>query len=309
MGIFFILLSIVLNQIFYNSLAGNNAVYQYAYSSIGIGLDVSKVLILILGVFLLSHGGLIHIIAGGASILIYCGLFILSLISGWGFSLVVAENYETDRQQSSIHYQTALTDMQLATDNLTRLAEHATLNPVALESQAQSELAKQVQNSGGANAGTLAARTADCTNTATYYYQYCATYLALTQKIEYAQQYQAALAQKQLAESRFNNLQSGSGSQIVTHPVFTGLASIGIFGNTPEIAKLNFLFASFLLVEIIGAFFFAVGALFKNNAVLTVDEMQQAMKNITATAQMYEKFRNEQTALPANQIPKANPML
>ena len=307
MGIFFILLSIVLNQIFYNSLAGDNAVYQYAYSSIGIGLDVSKVLILILGVFLIAHGGLMHVIAGGVSIVIYAGLFILSLIAGWGFSLVVADNYENNKQQSSVHYQNSLSNMQLATDNLTRLAEYSSLSVPALESQMQSELAKQVQNSSGANAGTLDARTSGCTNTGTYYYQYCNQYNDLSQQIEYAKQYQAALAQKKLAESDFNNLQSGGVSQVVTHPVFTGLAAIGIFGETPEIAKLNFLFVSFLLVEIIGAFFFAVGSLFKNGGVLTVDEMQHAIKNITATAQMYEQFRNDQLAMPSS-IPKTDPM-
>lgn len=67
MGLFFILLGIFLNFQLYTSLAGDSSLYKYSYGAIGIGLDVSKVICLILGAFLIKEA---------ASTLIFAGFFL-----------------------------------------------------------------------------------------------------------------------------------------------------------------------------------------------------------------------------------------
>lgn len=290
-GFLFIVLGIALNQIFYYSLAGDATVYQAAYSAIGIGLDVSKVLALMLGAALIATGAAGMVIAGAISLLLYLCLAGISLTAGWGFSLVVAENYETAKQQASSQYQLAQSSLETATATANNLAQYSTLNLTDLESQAQAELAKQVQNSSGKNAGTLAARTADCTNTTTYYFQYCNRHNELQSQITQAKQYESAIAAKQAAQTEMANIDSNGIANNVMHPVFIGLSTLGILGKTPEMAKYRFLFISFSLIEFIGAFFFALGVMFKARATLTVTEMASNMKQIQSTIASVDSFK------------------
>ena len=292
-GFLFIVLGISLNQIFYYSLAGDATLYQFAYSAIGVGLDVSKVLALMLAAALVASGVAIMVIAGGIAFMLYLCLAGISLTAGWGFSLVVAENYESTKQQTSAQYQLAQSNLETATATANNLAQYSTLNLTDLESQAQAELSKQVQNSSGKNAGTLSARTADCNNTTTYYYQYCNKYNELQSQIAQAKQYDSAIAAKQAAQTDMANIDSNGIANSVMHPVFIGLATLGIFGNTPEMAKYRFLFISFSLIEFIGAFFFALGVMFRQRASMTVNEMQSAMKNITSTVNAINSFQGQ----------------
>lgn len=297
-GFLFIILGMALNQIFYYSLAGDAMLYQFAYSAIGIGLDASKVLALMLAAVLIATGAAFMVIAGMVSMLLYICLALISLTAGWGFSLVVAENYETAKQQSSIQYQTAMSDYEAAKANLLSLAVYSNLNISSLEHQAKLELAKQIQNSSGVNAGTLDSRTNSCTNTSTYYYQFCAKYNQIQAQIKQTKQYQSALEQKSQAQNELSSINNDGLATSIMHPVFIGMAKLGILGATPEMAKYRFLFISFSLIEFIGAFFFALGVMFKNRATMTVNEMQAAMKNITSTVNAVNQFQ-AQTAQPA----------
>jgi len=290
-GLIFIILGMSLNQIFYYSLASDVTVYQFAYSAIGIGLDASKVLALLLTAAFISSGIALMVITGFFTFTLYLSLAAISLIAGWGFSLVVAENYEASKMQASAQYQLALSNQEMANDKLNQLAQHATLNLTELENAAQTELSKQVQNSSGANAGTLAQRTSNCTNTSTYYYRYCTPYNELQAKIQNAQAYQAAINAKQLATQEMANIDANGLATSTVHPVFIGMASMGILGNTPELAKYRFTFISFTLIEIIGAFFFAIGVMFKNRASMTVHEMSNNMQLIQANIKAVQDFQ------------------
>lgn len=294
-GLIFIILGMSLNQIFYYSLASDVTVYQFAYSAIGIGLDASKVLALLLTAAFISSGIALMVIVGFFTFTLYLSLAAISLIAGWGFSLVVAENYEATKTQASAQYQLALSNQEMANDKLNQLAQYASLNLTELESAAQSELSKQVQNANGVNSGTLAQRTNDCTNTSTFYYKYCAQYNELQTQIQQAQAYQAAVNSKQFAAQEMANIDANGLAASTVHPVFVGMASMGILGNTPELAKYRFTFISFTLIEIIGAFFFAIGVMFKNRATMTVSEMTNNMKliqdNIKAVQQFQQGFQ------------------
>jgi len=304
-GFLFIILGIALNQIFYYSLAGDATLYQFAYSAIGIGLDVSKVLALMLAAALIATGIALMVIAGAIAFALYLFLASISLTAGWGFSLVVAENYETTKQQSSAQYQLAQSNLETAIATANNLAQYSTLNLANLESQAQVELSKSVQNSSGKNAGTLATRTTDCTNTTTYYYRYCDKYNQLQAQIEQAKQYQTALAAKQAAQTDMATIDSSGIATSVLHPVFIGMSKLGILGDTPEMAKYRFLFISFSLIEFIGAFFFALGVMFRQRASMTVNEMQTAMKNITSTVDAINRFQGQMPSPALSAAPKS----
>jgi len=296
-GFFFIGLGIALNQIFYNSLAGDVATYQLAYSAIGIGLDISKVVALMLGAALITTGAVLSIFAGCVSLALYVVLASISLTAGWGFSLVVAENYETSRQQSTMQYQLATNSLEQSTATLSQLAAFSAINGVSIQSQIDNELSKRVQNISGSNAGTLAARTANCTNTGTFYFKYCTEYLALNSKLDNYNQYQTALAAKTLAQTDMVAMDSVGASSEVAHPAFVGLSSMGILGATPEIAKYRFLLISFSAIEFIGAIFFVIGAMFGTRQQMTVAEMKQTYKNINDTMMELDSFRPQTTSL------------
>ena len=132
MGLFFIILGIFLNIQLYTSLAGDSTLYKTSYGLIGIGLDISKVLCLTLGVFLVAHGSNSAITAGIISLIFWLVLSAISLSASWGFSLVVAKQYEDKALVKSDKFITAKENVRNAQEKLDSASQYASVNVASL---------------------------------------------------------------------------------------------------------------------------------------------------------------------------------
>ncbi|EDN68184.1 membrane protein [Beggiatoa sp. PS] len=125
MGLFFILLGIFLNFQLYISLAGDQFFYKYSYGAIGIGLDISKVICLILGAYLIRQTVSSLMIAGLISLVFWLILSLISWAAGWGFTLFVTQKYESEAFQKNMQVQAVragIEDAQLKVEQLSQYA-------------------------------------------------------------------------------------------------------------------------------------------------------------------------------------------
>lgn len=135
MGLFFICLGIFLNFQLYTSLAGESTLHKTSYGLIGIGLDISKVLCLSLGVFLIALKYTASIIAGIVSLAFWLVLSAISLSAGWGFSLVVSQDYENHALMNSSQLQSARAGVENAQAKWDNASQYANVNSAALTSK------------------------------------------------------------------------------------------------------------------------------------------------------------------------------
>jgi len=126
LGLGFIVLGLFLNFQLYTSLApSGETVYKGSYALVGLLLDLSKVTLLILGVLLLGNGkynfGLI-------CLAFYVILSGISFSAGWGFSLIVAERYESEQAKSSFEYANYQNQLETANNSKAKYAAYASLD-------------------------------------------------------------------------------------------------------------------------------------------------------------------------------------
>ena len=138
MGLFFILLGIFLNFQLYTSLASDSTLYKVSYGLIGVGLDISKVLCLTLGVFLISLKFTGGIIAGIVSLAFWLVLSAISLSAGWGFSLVVSQDYESKALMGSSQLQSAKASIESAQAKLDSASQYASVDINAVIAKTES---------------------------------------------------------------------------------------------------------------------------------------------------------------------------
>lgn len=273
MGLFFICLGIFLNFQLYTSLAGNSTLYKTSYGLIGIGLDVSKVLCLSLGVFLIAQRLTATIIAGIVSLGFWLVLSAISLSAGWGFSLVVANDYETQAFLNSSQLQSAKVSVKSAQAKLDSASQYASTDIQVLTNR------KEALD----NALIVLERTLD--GCPANYFTNCINPIKkkiegvmkeltpLTAQVNGYQSYQSALSHKERMAQELAGLNVGSvNTDSYMHPLFIGLASI--FDSTPQTAKYRLLLATFTLTELLGTLFFAIGALFSGKREFTLQDLQ-----------------------------------
>jgi hypothetical protein len=291
MGLFFILLGIFLNFQLYTSFAGNSPLYKYSYGAIGIGLDVSKVICLILGAFLIRQADSPLIIAGFVSLAFYLVLSLISWAAGWGFTLVVTQGYEKKAFQQNIQVQAAQASVDDAIAEVKRLSQYA--NPPNI-AQAQAE---QLQNKldvlwASSATNSLGQRTGrsvnsilggTCPGNSWYHRKYCPQIQNIQSKMAQHQtvlknhaSYLAAIKHKnammkELGQMNPANINTGS----YMHPLFIGMAVL--FGTTPQLVKYRLLLLTSAMIEMLGGLFFVIGILLKEQ-IYTMKEMMAMEK-------------------------------
>ncbi len=289
MGLFFICLGIFLNFQLYTSLAGNGALYQYSYGIIGVGLDVSKIICLLLGTYLIRQGDSTFIIAGFVSLAFYIILSLISWAAGWGFTLIVTQNYETKAFQQNSQIRALESSVDDANNEVKRLAKYADESVI---NQAQSKIhAVELEvnmlwdtvavNSIGQRTGKTVRSQLDgiCPGATWYHKKYCPEILAAKARIKPYQQVIDNHAAYLSAIKHKNNMVQGLGNpeygginpNSYMHPLFIGM---GILLNTSApIVKYRLLLLTSAMIELLGGLFFVIGLILKGKQSYSIEEM------------------------------------
>jgi hypothetical protein len=294
MGLFFLLLGIFLNFQLYTSLAGDSPLYKYSYGFVGIGLDVSKVICLILGAFLLAQRATALIVAGFFSIGFYLVLSFISWAAGWGFTLVVTQDYENKAFQKNAQVQAAQASVDDAVAKVERLSQYANSASVteaqstvsALQAQVDALWHSSARNSRGHRTGqTIQSQLGgSCPGTSWYHRKYCPQIQALESQITEEKKiidnhaaYLAALEYKNAMMKEFASLDlSVINPNSYMHPLFIGMAAI--FGTTPQLVKYRLLLLTSAMIELLGTLFFVIGLLIKEKIRYSIEDMLEAEK-------------------------------
>jgi hypothetical protein len=298
MGLFFILLGVLLNFQLYTSLAGDHPFYKYSYGAIGIGLDISKIICLILGAFLLRQTLSLLMIAGIVALLFYLGLSMISWAAGWGFTLVVTQTYESEAFQKNIQVQAMQASIDDAKNEVNRLSRYADSTAVFdtqakvddLQGQLDALWASPARNSLGQRTGqTVQSKlNGTCPGTSWYHKKYCPQVQAFETKMREHKSivnnhaaYLAAIKHKnsmikQLGEMDVSNLSADS----YMHPLFIGMGAI--FSAPPQIVKYRLLLVTSGMIEFLGSLFFVIGLLLKKQSysieeILAVEKQKQQL--------------------------------
>jgi len=320
MGLFFLMLGIFLNFQLYTSLAGDSTLYKYSYGLIGIGLDVSKVICLVLGTFLLTQRATALIVAGFFSIGFYLVLSIISWAAGWGFTLVVTQRYESQAFQKNAQVQAAQASIDDAVAKVERLSQYANSASVTEAQSTLSELQTRLdtlwhspaRNSRGHRTGqTIQSQLGgSCPGDSWYHRQYCPQIQALESEMRQKEKsvnnhaaYLAALEYKNTMMKDFANLDLAViKPNSYMHPLFIGMSTV--FGTTPQLVKYRLLLLTSAMIELLGSLFFVIGLLIKEKAKYSIEDMLEAEKQqyqMIADLNKIKKLRYEQeTQLDVN---------
>jgi hypothetical protein len=289
MGLFFICLGIFLNFQLYTSLAGNGALYQYSYGIIGVGLDVSKIICLILGTYLIRQGDSTFIIAGFVSLAFYIILSLISWAAGWGFTLIVTQNYETKAFQQNSQIRALAASVDDANNEVKRLAQYA---DESLVNQAQSKIhAVELEvnmlwdtvavNSIGQRTGkTVRSQLGGVCPGATWYHKkYCPEILAAKARIKPYQQIIDNHAAYLSAIKHKNNMVQGLGNaeygginpNSYMHPLFIGMGTL--LNTSAPIVKYRLLLLTSAMIELLGGLFFVIGLILEGKKDYSIAEI------------------------------------
>ncbi len=320
MGLFFLLLGIFLNFQLYTSLAGESPLYKYSYGLIGIGLDVSKVICLVLGAFLLTQRATALIVAGFFSIGFYLVLSLISWAASWGFTLVVTQQYENQAFQKNAQVQAAQASIDDAVAKVERFSQYANSASVTEAQSTLSELQTRLdalwhspaRNSRGHRTGqTVQSQLGgSCPGSSWYHRQYCPQIQALESEMSESKKsvdnhaaYLAALEYKNTMMKDFANLDLAViNPNSYMHPLFIGMGTI--FGTTPQLVKYRLLLLTSAMIELLGSLFFVIGLLIKEKAKYSIEDMLEAERQqyqMIADLKEIKRLRHEQeTALDVN---------
>ncbi|WP_141698867.1 hypothetical protein [Candidatus Marithrix sp. Canyon 246] len=273
----------------YTSLAGNGALYQYSYGIIGIGLDVSKIICLILGAYLIKQGDSTFIIAGFVSLAFYIILSLISWAAGWGFTLIVTQNYETKAFQQNSQIRALAAGVDDANNEVKRLSQHADESVVH---QAQSKIdAIELEvnmlwdtvavNSIGQRTGkTVRSQLGGrCPGETWYHKKYCSEILAAKARIKPYQQIIDNHAAYLSAVKHKNNMVQGLGNpefgginpNSYMHPLFIGMGTL--LNTSAPIVKYRLLLLTSAMIELLGGLFFVIGLILEGKQSYSIEEM------------------------------------
>lgn len=182
-------------------------------------------------------------------------------MAGWGFSLVVAQQYEDEALQNSAQLKSAQASVDSAQVRLDSASQYASIDIAALTARKE----------GLENALTTLERTLDgcpanyftkCINPTKAKIASVKSELdPLLIKINGYQSYQSALTHKETMTKQLANLDASSiNANEYIHPLFIAVAQM--FGLTSIEAKNRLQFITFFLVEIIGGMCFLMVSLF-----------------------------------------------
>jgi hypothetical protein len=298
MGLFFILLGFFLNFQLYTSLAGDYPLYKYSYGAIGIGLDISKIICLILGAFLIKQAIGIFTVAGFVSLAFYIILALISWAAGWGFTLVVTQNYENQAFQRSAQARAVQAGIDDANAEVRRLSQYANSSMVyegqSKMSQLQTQLDKlwaaPARNSLGQHTGkTIRSQLGGvCPGTSWYHKKYCPKIQSLESQmakhetiIDNHATYLSAIEHKNAMIKNLGNMDLAAiNPESVMHPLFIGMGTI--FGIPPQMVKYRLLLLTSAMIELLGSLFFVIGLLIKKQTysiaeIVVMEKQKQQM--------------------------------
>jgi len=260
-GIALCALSIMLNFQLYTSLVGSSNIEKFSYQYIGIALDFSKIVCLLLAVFLwFAVSTAKSITLGVFCFIFYVFLSGISLSAGWGFGLKSTANGENERLKSSMAMQSLQSQVQNAESKASQYSGYANVDTGTIQSQLtqlnnelkglQSDLAKCPHNwltkCIRPTRDKIEAKQSEI--------------LPLKQQLDGYNAYQGALSHQSELMGKMGNLDSSSLQSQIFHPLF--IATGDLFDVSPQQAKQGLLLVSFVCLELLGSLFFAVGIMF-----------------------------------------------
>jgi len=264
-GIALCALSIMLNFQLYTSLVGSSNIEKFSYQYIGIALDFSKVICLLLAMYLwFGVGNGKAIMLGVFCFIFYVVLSGISLSAGWGFGLKATANGEAERLKSSMAMQSLQAQVATAESNAHKLHVYAGIDSTTLESK-MSLLTSELKD--------LQRDLAACPRN---YYTKCinpkkaqiadkqAEIQPLKVQLDGYNAYQGAMSHKNQLYANMSNLDSGALQTEIMHPLF--IATGNLFNVTAQEAKQGLLLVSFIALELLGSLFFAVGIMFNGQS-------------------------------------------
>jgi len=258
LGIALCLLSVFLNFQLYTSLVGSSNIEKFSYQYIGVALDFSKIVCLLLAVFLWFRAG--RMVFGTLCFIFYVILSGISLSAGWGFSLKATQNGENERLKNSFAYTTAQSQIKAIDTRASEYSGFAAIDVQSIKSRVaslESEIA------------TLQSDLAKCPRN---YFTACinpkkqaisekqALLAPLNKQLNGYNAYQGALQQKSDILATLSSADSKAFQNEIVHPLF--VATGNLFNVDPEQAKQVLLLVSFVTIELLGSLFFAIGLMF-----------------------------------------------
>ena len=308
MGLFFICLGIFMNFQLYSSLGGDSTLYKTSYELIGVGLDVSKILCLSLGVFLIGLGTTSTIIVGIVSLAFWLVLSCISLSAGWGFSLIVAQQYENKGMQNSVQLKSAQASVESAQARLDSASQYASVDIAALTTRKES-LENALTTLDNALNKCPEGWIQKCINPTMAKIETVNSELEqIATQLSGHQSYLSALTYKENAVKQLANLDvSQLNTNSYIHPLFLGLAEI--FDTDAEIAKYRLLLVTFIAIEWLGTLFFAIGVLFDSKREFTLADLEALEKKRDDLKRVYGYQINSGSELITQQTEEWQGML
>lgn len=256
LGVALCALSIMLNFQLYTSLAGSSGIERFSYQYIGVSFDIAKVTCLLLAVFFWFKSDDKGILMGVFCFFFYVVLSGISLSAGWGFGLNTTMHAESEKLQGSLAMQSLQMQAKNAQAKADKLSNFATLDA---KSAGELELLKtrlEYQES----------QLASCPRT---YVTVCikpaqaliasiqADIAKVKARVDGHQAYQNAMSEQSAVMAKMSGLDSSALQESVMHPLFIALGNL--FDVAPQKAKETLLLVSFIVLELLGSLFFAIG--------------------------------------------------
>jgi len=265
LGIALCALSIMLNFQLYTSLVGSSNLEKFSYQYIGVALDFSKVVCLLLAVYLwFGVGNSKSIMLGVFCFIFYVILSGISLSAGWGFGLKATQNGENERLQGSMAMQSIQGQVASAESKAEQYSQYANINSGALQSKL-AVLEGELKGLQGDLAQCPRNWLTKCVRpTRAKIEAKQAEIMPIKQQLEGYTAYQGAMAHKTQLFSDMSNLDSSALQTEIVHPLFIAVGDL--FDVDPRQAKQGLLLVSFIVLELLGSLFFAIGMMFKGGS-------------------------------------------
>lgn len=258
-------LGILCNVMFYLSVT--DGISSAFYGFIGFLFDCSKFTLIILVPIFIVNGKLQEAIILGTS---WFALTFISLISAYGFLSNTYQDGENIKLTKSLEYSLAKADVETASKRLQELymfADSKNLSDLQLEKKSliakkEKILSGTVQNSLGANVGTLSQLSKGCSIDNWYSRTYCTQITDIDKKIAHIDEkaggyalYASALEAKKQALHTLSAITPAQDTSL--SPVFTML---GVLFNlkSPVKVKAWFLAITSVLLELLSSLFFYI---------------------------------------------------
>ncbi len=257
-GVALCALSIMLNFQLYSSLTGSSNLEKFSYQYIGVAFDFAKIVCLLLAVYFWFRAAN----ASGALIGTFCFFFYvilsgISLSAGWGFGLNATMHGEEERLAGSYTMQAFKGQIESGKHQADQFSAYANVDSAALKLQHE-QLTSEMD--------TLTKKLRKCPRN---WFTKCINpanaeikkvrekLVRISTQLHGQSSYQSGISQQNVAAMNIGNLDGSKLGTQVFHPLFIAMGDL--FLVTPRQAKQTLLLISFVVLELLGSLFFAIG--------------------------------------------------